>query len=60
MADCFIDTNVLLYAVSTNPQEAGKTAMARKPSMSARYCTLIPDEEPQARRVNRTSVYCAA
>ncbi len=29
MADCFIDTNVLLYAVSTNPQEAGKTAMAR-------------------------------
>jgi predicted nucleic acid-binding protein len=29
VADCFLDTNVLLYAVSTNPTEAGKTKIAR-------------------------------
>ena len=29
LADCFLDTNVLLYAVSTNPAEAGKTLAAR-------------------------------
>ena len=29
MADCFLDTNVLLYAVSTNPAEADKTLAAR-------------------------------
>lgn len=29
MADCFLDTNVLLYAVSTNPAEADKTRVAR-------------------------------
>ena len=29
MADCFLDTNVLLDAVSTNPAEADKTLAAR-------------------------------
>ena len=29
MADCFLDTNVLLYGVSTNPAEADKTRAAR-------------------------------
>ncbi len=29
MAECFLDTNVLLYAVSTNPAEADKTRAAR-------------------------------
>ena len=29
MADCFLDTNVLLYAVSTEPAEADKTRSAR-------------------------------
>lgn len=29
MADFFLDTNVLLYAVSTNPAEADKTRIAR-------------------------------
>ena len=29
MADCFLDTNVLLYAVSTDPAEADKTQIAR-------------------------------
>ena len=29
MADCFLDTNVLLYAVSTNSAEAEKTRIAR-------------------------------
>jgi predicted nucleic acid-binding protein len=27
--DCFIDTNILLYAVSTAPAEAAKTEIAR-------------------------------
>ena len=35
MADCFLDTNVLLYAVSTNPAEAGKTHAARTLVQSA-------------------------
>ena len=30
MADCFLDTNVLLYAVSTNPTEADKARVARE------------------------------
>lgn len=30
MADCFLDTNILLYAVSTNPADAGKTHIARE------------------------------
>ena len=30
VADSFIDTNVLLYAISTDPTEAGKTAVARR------------------------------
>ena len=30
MADCFLDTNVLLYAVSTDPAEADKTRIARE------------------------------
>ena len=29
MADCFLDTNVLLYAVSTDPAEVDKTQIAR-------------------------------
>ena len=29
MADCFLDTNVLLYSVSTDPAEADKTRAAR-------------------------------
>ena len=29
MAECFLDTNVLLYAVSTNPAEAEKARAAR-------------------------------
>jgi len=29
--DCFIDTNILLYAVSTVPAEAAKTEVARRP-----------------------------
>ena len=29
MADCFLDTNALLYGVSTNPAEADKTRAAR-------------------------------
>ena len=28
--ECFIDTNVLIYAISTLPQEAGKAAIARE------------------------------
>ena len=30
MADCFLDTNVLLYAVSTDPAESDKTQIARE------------------------------
>jgi len=30
VADSFIDTNILLYAISTEPAEAGKTAIARR------------------------------
>ena len=30
MADCFLDPNVLLYAVSTDPAEADKTWIARE------------------------------
>ncbi len=30
MADCFIDTNVLLYAISTEPAEAAKTTISRQ------------------------------
>ncbi len=30
MAECFLDTNVLLYAVSTHPPEAEKTRAARE------------------------------
>ena len=29
-ADSFIDTNILLYAISTEPSEAAKTAVARQ------------------------------
>lgn len=29
VADCFLDTNILLYAVSTEPAEADKTQIAR-------------------------------
>lgn len=29
MPDCFVDTNILLYAVSTNPVEAHKAQIAR-------------------------------
>jgi predicted nucleic acid-binding protein len=29
VTDCFLDTNILLYAVSTNPIEADKTRAAR-------------------------------
>ena len=35
MADCFLDTDVLLYAVSTNPAEADKTRAARELMQSA-------------------------
>ncbi len=35
MADCFLDTNILLYAVSTNPAEADKTRAARTLMQSA-------------------------
>ncbi|MEP6672693.1 MAG: PIN domain-containing protein [Chthoniobacter sp.] len=37
MADCFLDTNVLLYAVSTNPAEATKAAKARELVQSANW-----------------------
>jgi len=37
VADCFLDTNILLYAVSTNPDEAGKTAKARALLQSANW-----------------------
>ena len=30
VADCFLDTNVLLYAVSTAPEEAAKCLQARR------------------------------
>jgi len=30
VADCFIDTNILLYAISTDPAEAAKTAISRR------------------------------
>ena len=30
MAECFLDTNVLLYAVSTHPPEAEKARAARE------------------------------
>jgi predicted nucleic acid-binding protein len=30
VADSFIDTNILLYAISTEPAEAAKTAVARQ------------------------------
>jgi predicted nucleic acid-binding protein len=29
VAECFLDTNVLLYAVSTAPAEAGKARIAQ-------------------------------
>jgi predicted nucleic acid-binding protein len=29
VADCFLDTNILLYAVSTNPSDASKARVAR-------------------------------
>ena len=35
MADCFLDTNILLYAVSTNAAEADKTRTARTLVQSA-------------------------
>ena len=35
MAECFLDTNVLLYAVSTHPPEADKTRAARVLMQSA-------------------------
>ena len=35
MADCFLDTNILLYAVSTNTEEADKTRAARTLLQSA-------------------------
>jgi predicted nucleic acid-binding protein len=35
VADCFLDTNVLLYAVSTNPVEAEKAHAARALMQSA-------------------------
>ena len=35
MADCFLDTNILLYAVSTSPAEADKTRIARTLMQSA-------------------------
>lgn len=35
MADCFLDTNVLLYAVSTTPAEAEKTRIARELTQTA-------------------------
>jgi predicted nucleic acid-binding protein len=35
MADCSLDTNILLYAVSTNPAEADKTRAARSLIQSA-------------------------
>lgn len=35
MADCFLDTNILLYAVSTSPAEAEKTRVARELLQSA-------------------------
>lgn len=37
VADCFLDTNVLLYAVSTNPNEAGKAQAARALIQSANW-----------------------
>ncbi len=37
MADFFLDTNVLLYAVSTNPAEADKTSIARGLVQSAAW-----------------------
>jgi len=35
VADCFLDTNLLLYPVSTNPAEADKTRAARTLMQSA-------------------------
>ena len=35
MTDCFLDTNILLYAVSTSPAEADKTRVARTLVQSA-------------------------
>lgn len=37
VADCFLDTNILLYAVSTNPAEASKTIKARTLVQSANW-----------------------
>jgi len=37
VADCFLDTNILLYAVSTDPAEAAKTARARQLVQSANW-----------------------
>ena len=35
--DSFVDTNILLYAVSTEPSEAAKSAVAQKLLMTANW-----------------------
>ena len=35
--DCFVDTNILLYAISTDPGESAKSALARNLLTSANW-----------------------
>jgi predicted nucleic acid-binding protein len=36
--DSFVDTNILVYAISTDPNEAAKTAIARSLLSTANWC----------------------
>lgn len=36
-AECFLDTNILLYAISTAPAEAAKTSVAQRLIVTARW-----------------------
>jgi predicted nucleic acid-binding protein len=38
-ADCFVDTNILLYAISTDPAEAAKTQIAQQLLLTER-CSI--------------------
>jgi predicted nucleic acid-binding protein len=60
--ECFIDTNVLVYAVSTLPEEAGKAAVAREIlevrdwAWSAQVAAEFVNVSTSAKRAQRLSL----
>jgi predicted nucleic acid-binding protein len=65
VADCFVDTNVLLYAISTDPTESQKTARAQRLltqanwAWSAQIAAEFMNASTSARRAKPLSLQAA-